>query len=190
MLKNLKMKFLSSIALTFCFYFSNGQTSNLISQLEIGAVRGIQLSKNFPILKSGSIANIKVSKELSPYVQIGAGVGYISLEFENFTPFYAYIKGNRKNTSRGYFFEMSIGKSRGENANFNNSLTTNFKGGTYFSPGIGYQYEINEKWSFSSSINYVMQKTELNQLDSQQEIFHTEKINIDLLVFKIGLIIK
>ena len=184
------MKILSLIAFLIVFQWSNAQSSKLISQLEIGAVRGIQLSKTFPILKSGSIANIKISKELSPFVQIGAGLGYIALENENFTPFYAYFKGIKKKTSNSYFFEMAIGKSKGENKDFNPALNTEYKGGTYFSPGIGYQYTINEKWAISSSINYIMQKADLNQLNYLQEIYHTEKLNIDLVVFKIGLIIR
>ena len=184
------MRLIFLIAFLLVFQWSNAQSSKLISQLEIGAVRGIQLSKTFPILKSGAIANLKVSKELSPFVQIGAGLGYITLENENFTPIYAYFKGVKKKTSNSYFFEMAIGKSKGENKDFNPSLNTDFKGGTYFSPGIGYQYTINEKWAIASSVNYVMQKAELNQLNDLQEIYHTEKLNIDLVVFKIGLIIR
>jgi len=85
---------------------------------------------------------------------------------------------------------MAIGKSKGENTTFNNSLNTNFKGSTYFSPGLGYQYKINKKLALCSSVNYVTQKAELNQLNNQQEVYHTEKLNFDLLVFKIGLIIR
>ena len=105
------MRLIGLIAFLLVFQWSNAQSSKLISQLEIGAVRGIQLSKTFPILKSGAIANLKVSKELSPFVQIGAGLGYITLENENFTPIYAYFKGVKKKTSNSYFFEMAIGKS-------------------------------------------------------------------------------
>ena len=89
-----------------------------------------------------------------------------------------------------YFFEMAIGKSKAESDIFNSSLNTLYEGGVYFSPGFGYQYSINEKWSISSSVNYVMQKAELSQLNDFQEVSHTEKLNIDLVVFKIGLIIR
>jgi outer membrane protein W len=183
------MRLLSIIVFILCFQWSNAQSSKFISQIEIGALRGIQLSKSFPILKSGSVANIKVSKALSPYVQMGAGIGYMQLENENFTPIYAYFKGIKKNTSNSYFFEMAIGRSKAESDIFNSSLNTQYEGGVYFSPGLGYQYSINEKWAISSSVNYVMQKAELSQLNDLQEIYHTEKLNIDLVVFKIGLII-
>lgn len=184
------MRLFSFIAFIICFQWSNAQSSKFISKIEIGAVRGIQLSKSFPILKSGTIANIKISKELSPFVQIGAGIGYIQLEDENFTPVYAYFKGIKKQASNSYFYELAIGRSKGEHVGFNSSLNTEYKGGAYFSPGIGYQYSINEKWAISSSVNYIIQKTELSQLNDLQEVYHTEKINVDLFVFKIGLIIR
>ena len=85
---------------------------------------------------------------------------------------------------------MAIGRSKAESNIFNSSLNTQYEGGVYFSPGLGYQYSINEKWAISSSVNYVMQKAELSQLNDLQEIYHTEKLNIDLVVFKIGLIIR
>ena len=71
--------YFATLTLLFCTLFVYSQHSKLNSQIELGGLRGIQLSKSFPILKSGGIAQLNVSRVLSDYVSLGLGVAYIQL---------------------------------------------------------------------------------------------------------------
>ena len=186
---------MKSVSLAYIIFFSffqlaNAQSIELIKQIDVGGVRGIQLSKNFPILKSGGIAQVNISKAFGQFVQAGAGIGYIQLEKEDFLPLFLYIKGNKKNKKNCFFFETSIGFSKGNNYDFANSLKTKYSASTYFSPGIGYQYVINKNWAVSSGINYVLQKAKLDQINDKQEVYYSEILSIDLIIFKLGIIIR
>jgi hypothetical protein len=184
------MKFIPIISFLLLGQWTHAQSEKLISQLEFGGIRGIQISKSFPILKSGYIANVNLSKPFGQHVQFGFGSAYISLEKENFIPIYAYVKAHKKSGKNSYYFESSLGVSKATNYDFKNSIDTKFSGGTYFAPGFGYRYNVNKKWSLSSGINYIMQKAKLDQIDENQNVFYTEPLNIDLIVFKIGVIFK
>lgn len=194
MFKNLNDSFKIRVLMIslFCLIVHSGwsQTKHLITQIEAGGIRGIQISKTFPVLKTGTMAQISLSKPFGQFVQAGIGIGYIQLEREDFKPLFFYIKGNKKHHENSMFFESSLGISKGTNYDFINSNNTEFNGGIYFSPGIGYQYIINSKIALTSNINYVLQKATLNQLNSFQEIFYSESLSLDLIIFKIGLTLK
>jgi hypothetical protein len=184
------MRLLICIISCLCFNLTNAQSTKLIKQIDIGGIRGIQLSKTFPILKIGGTAQLTISKEFGKYIQAGAGVGFIQLDREDFVPVYLYVKGIKKEKENSFFFETAVGYSKGNNYDFNSSLSSRFSAGVYFSPGFGYQYIVNENWAVSSSISYVLQKAKLDQINENQEIYYTEPLSIDLIVFKIGVIIR
>ncbi len=184
------MRILTCVILCSFFQLANAQSSKLIKQIEVGGIRGIQLSKTFPILKSGGMAQISVSKAFGEFIQAGAGIGYIQLEEEDFLPLFLYVKGNKKSKKNSFFFETSIGFSKGNNYDFSSSLITKYSAGAYFSPGIGYQYVVNENWAVSSGISYILQKAKLDQINDKQEVYYSESLSMDLIVFKLGIIIR
>ena len=78
------------------FSVSFGQTSKLNTQFEVGGLRGIQLSKTFPILKSGGLAQFSVSKSIGNFVQVGVGTGFLQLESEEFIPLFIQCNAHKK----------------------------------------------------------------------------------------------
>lgn len=166
-----------------------GQQIQLVKQVEFSGIRGIQLSKTFPILKSGAQLNFSVSKSISPYVEAGMGSGRMILENETFTPFFLHLKASRKAHENSLFFTADIGHSQANSSDFDNNTNTIFKGGSYFSPSVGYQFVINDRWLFYISSAYTMQKAQLSHLNSQQLIYHTEHLSFDLLSFKLGFLL-
>lgn len=166
------------------------QQQPLIKQVEFGGIRGIQLSKTFPILKSGGQLNFIVSKSVSPFFEAGLGAGYMALENETFTPLFLRFKGSKKPHENGLFFAADIGFSQGSNSDFSQNANNRFEGGSYFSPSIGYQFLINAHCLFYISSAYTMQKAELSQLNNQQIVYHTEHLSFDLLSFKLGFLLR
>ena len=74
--------YFATLTLLFCTLFVYSQHSKLNSKIELGGLRGIQLSKSFPILISGGMAQLNVSKILGDYVSLGLGVYVVQVRFE------------------------------------------------------------------------------------------------------------
>ena len=179
--------YLTVLVILVSLNFAYGQNSKLSAQLEVGGIRGIQLSKTFPILKSGGLAKVIVGKKLGDYVQFGAGVSYIQLEDESFIPLFVHCKASRNKNGNGLFYNTSIGYSQATNSTFDNAVYSQYIGKMYFSPGMGYQYSINEKWGLTAGVNYVLQKVDLEHYTSENVLYHTESLTLDLVVFKVGI---
>ena len=182
-MKHLRLTF--SLLFSIFFLSSNAQNSELIKSLEISGLRGIQLSKTFPILKSGFQLNGIVGKKLSPFLEIGLGAGYMQLESESFSPLFIQLKGHKKGKVNGFFFSTAIGFSKGVSEDFSTNENTEFEGGVYVAPKLGYQYVVNEKIMFYCSSSYTVQKAELHNLQ-EGAIIHTEPLTIDLFSISIG----
>ena len=97
------MKYSNYFILCFSLIFSSIQGQDvaltkkkkLNTRIEFGINRGIQLSKNFPILKSGEQINLSVSKLYGPHFEVGIGFEYQNLETEQFMPIYLLLIGKR-----------------------------------------------------------------------------------------------
>lgn len=179
--------YLSILALLFSITFAKSQNSKLNTHLELGGLRGIQLSKSFPILKSGGMAQLNITKSLGDYVQVGLGTAYIKLEDESFIPLFVHCKASRKKDGNGLCYNTSIGFSQAQNNTFDNVIYSQYKGKMYFSPGMGYQYRINQKWELTAGVNYILQKVDLEHYNSDNVLYHTESLTLDLIVFKVGI---
>lgn len=183
-MKHLRLVFL--LLSSIFFLSSNAQNTDLIKSVEISGLRGIQLSKTFPILKSGFQLNGVVGKTVSPFFEIGLGAGYMQLESECFTPVFVQLKGRKNGKENGFFFSGAIGSSKGVSEDFSSNANTEFEGGVYVAPRLGYQYVINEKLLFYCSSSYTVQKAELHNLQDGN-IIHTEPLTLDLFSISIGI---
>ena len=90
-MKHLQLIFF--VFFSFFFLYLNAQSKEYIKSVEVSGIRGIQLSKTFPVLKSGFQINAIVGKSMSPFFEIGIGAGYMQLENEYFTPLFIQLKG-------------------------------------------------------------------------------------------------
>ena len=182
------MKKMILVFMILCGYSqSHSQNTTINTQIEVGGLRGIQLSKTFPILKSGGFAEIGITKSLGDYVQLGLGTAYLKLENERFIPLFLKCIAHKRNQKNSPYFAASIGFARATSADFDNSLYNNYVGKVYFSPGFGYYYKVNKKWGLTAGLSYVLQKVDLENLHSDGEIYHTESLTIDLISFKVGI---
>lgn len=177
------------LALLFCTLFVYSQHSKLNSQIELGGLRGIQISKSFPILKSGSVAQLNVNRVLSDYVSLGLGAAYIQLEDESFTPLFIHCRASRNKNDNGLFYNTAVGYSQATNQTFEEGINSKYVGKMYFSPGMGYRYHISQKLGLTASINYILQKVDLEHYTSDNQLYHTESLTIDLIAFKVGLML-
>ena len=182
-MKHLQLIFF--VFFSFFFLYLNAQSKEYIKSVEVSGIRGIQLSKTFPVLKSGFQINAIVGKSMSPFFEIGIGAGYMQLENEYFTPLFIQLKGSKKEKENGVFFSGAIGTSKGVNKDFFEDANTNFTGGIYIAPKLGYQYVINENLMFYCSSNYIVQKAELHNLHNGN-IIHTEPLTLDLFSVSVG----
>ena len=184
--------FILLFSLTFSsLHAQNSSLKNkkhLNTRIEIGIDRGIQLSKNFPILKSGEQINLSVSKLYGHHFEIGIGVQYQNLKNEVFTPIYLSLIGKRK-PKKGVYIESQLGYSYGKNDKYEHALNASFRGGNYFLTGIGYRFYINEKHSFLASFNYSIQQSQVQHYENEI-INYTEDLMFDLVVFKLGILLK
>ena len=182
--------------LCFSFLFSFAQAQNLAltkkknlnTRIELGFDRGIQLSKNFPILKSGEQFNLSISKLYGSHFEAGIGVGYQNLGDEQFMPIYLLLVGKTKAGS-GPYIESSVGYAYGENSKYEHAVISNFEGGKYFSTGIGYEFNIKNQYSFLASCNYIRQQSQVKHYEGET-VNYIENLTFDLIVFKIGLLLK
>ena len=181
--------YFATLTLLFCTLFVYSQHSKLNSQIELGGLRGIQLSKSFPILKSGGMAQMNVSKTLGDYVSVGLGVAYIQLEDETITPLFIHCRASRNKNDNGLFYNAAVGYSHATNQTFEDAINSHYVGKMYFSPGMGYQYRISQKLGLTASFNYILQKVDLEHYNSDNQLYHTESLTIDLMAFKVGLIL-
>ena len=76
-MKHLQLIFF--VFFSFFFLYLNAQSKEYIKSVEVSGIRGIQLSKTFPVLKSGFQINAIVGKSMSPFFEIGIGAGYMQL---------------------------------------------------------------------------------------------------------------
>ena len=182
--------------LLFSLFFSFAQGQNLLlekkeklnTRIEIGIDRGIQLSKNFPILKSGEQINLSLSKLYGSHFETGIGVAYQNLEDEQFMPIYLLLVG-KSNAGNGPYIESSVGYSYGGNSKYEHTVTSSFEGGKYFSTGIGYEFNINNQYTFLASCNYIIQHSQVKH-QQQGIVNYIEELTFDLIVFKVGLLLK
>ena len=182
--------------LFFSLIFSFSQAQNLTltkkkklnTRIEFGFDRGIQLSKNFPILKSGEQFNVSVSKVYGSHFEAGVGAGYQNLEDEQFIPIYLLLVGKTK-AGNGPYIESSVGHAYGENSKYEHTVTSNFEGGKYFSTGIGYEFNIKNQYAFLASCNYIRQQSQVKYYQ-EERVNYIENLTFDLIVFKIGLLLK
>ena len=181
--------YFATLTLLFCTLFVYSQHSKLNSQIELGGLRGIQLSKSFPILKSGGMAQLNVSKPLGDYVSLGLGVAYIQLEDETFTPLFIHCRASRNENDNGLFYNTAVGYSQATNQTFEDAINSRYVGKMYFSTGMGYQYRISQKLGLTASFNYILQKVDLEHYNRDHQLYHTESLTIDLIAFKVGLIL-
>ena len=182
-------RYFVTLTLLFCILFVYSQHSKLNSQIELGGLRGIQLSKSFPVLKSGGMAQMNVSKTLGDFVSLGLGLAYIQLEDESFTPLFINCRASRNKNDNGLFYNTAVGYSQATNRTFEDAINSRYVGKMYFSPGMGYQYRISQKLGLTTSFNYILQKVDLQQYNSYNQLYHTESLTIDLMAFKVGLIL-
>ena len=190
------MKSSNYFILFFSLTFSFSQAQNLLlekkkklnTRIEIGIDRGIQLSKNFPILKSGEQVNLSVSKLYGSHFEAGIGIGYQNLKDEQFTPIYLLVVGKRKVES-GPYIESAIGYSYAKNSKYEHAVTSSFEGGKYFSTGIGYRFNISNQYTFLASCNYIMQHSQVTH-QQQERADYIEELTFDMIVFKVGLLLK
>jgi outer membrane protein W len=180
-------RIITSLIVCLSFNLAYSQNAQLNTQIEVGGLRGIQLSKTFPILKSGALAEISVTKSLGDYVQLGVGAAYLQLESEEFIPLFLQCRAHKKSQSNSPYFTTSIGYTKARNSDFENAIYNNYIGRVYFSPGIGYYYQINEKWGLSAGLSYIMQKVDLEHLNTNGQVYHTESLTLDLISFKVGI---
>ena len=190
------MNYPKHFILLFSLFFSFAQGQNLLlekkkklnTRIEIGIDRGIQLSKNFPILKSGEQVNLSVSKLYGSHFEAGIGIGYQNLKDEQFTPIYLLVVGKRKVES-GPYIESGIGYSYAKNSKYEHAVTSSFEGGKYFSTGIGYRFNISNQYTFLASCNYIMQHSQVTH-QQQERADYIEELTFDMIVFKVGLLLK
>ena len=190
------MNYTKYFVLLFSLFFSFAQGQNFLlekkkklnTRIEIGIDRGIQLSKNFPILKSGEQINLSLSKLYGSHFEAGIGVAYQNLEDEQFIPIYLLLIGKRKVAS-GPYIESAIGYSYAKNSKYEHAVTSSFEGGEYFSTGIGYEFNINNQYTFLASCNYIMQHSQVTHYQ-QERVNYIEELTFDLIVFKVGLLLK
>ena len=116
------------------------------------------------------------------------GVGYQNLEDEQFMPIYLLLIGKRK-VGRGPYIESSIGYSYGRNSKYEHAVMSSFEGGKYFSTGIGYGFNINNQYTFLASCNYIMQQSQVKHYEGET-VNYIEDLIFDLIVFKVGLLLK
>ena len=69
------------------------------------------------------------------------------------------------------------------------AINSRYVGKMYFSPGMGYQYRISQKLGLTASFNYILQKVDLEHYNRDKQLYHTESLSIDLIAFKVGLIL-
>ena len=118
--------YFATLTLLFCTLFVYSQHSKLNRE------RGIQLSKSFPILKSGGMAQMNVSKTLGDYVSVGLGVAYIQLEDETITLF-IHCRASRNKNDNGLFYNTAVGYSHATNQTFEDAINSHYVGKMYFS---------------------------------------------------------
>ena len=194
--KNKSMCDSKCFIICFSLIFSSLQAQNtplknskqLNTRIEIGIDRGIQLSKNFPILKSGEQINLSVSKLYGDHFEVGVGVQYQNLKNEVFTPIYLSLIGKRK-PKKGVYIESHLGYSYGKNNKYEHAVNASFSGGNYFLTGIGYRFYINDKYSFLTSFNYSIQRSQVKHYENEI-VNYTEDLMFDLVVFKLGVLLK
>lgn len=190
------MSYSKYCTLLFSLFFSFSQGQNvhitkkkkLNTRIELGIDRGIQLSKNFPILKSGEQINLSVSKSYSPYFEIGGGIGFQNLDTEHFTPIYLFLVGKKKSAT-GPYIESAFGYSYGTNSKYQNAINSSFEGGKYFATGIGYGFRISSQYTFLASCNYIKQQAQVKHFE-EGAVSYNEVLIFDMIVFKVGLLLK
>lgn len=121
--------------------------------------------------------------------RFGAGTGIQMFEESRFIPVYAEVTAFTKKKSNSPLLNVQMGYSHGWSEDFSNLVEYEFKGGPFFSAGIGRRVPMGDKVSLIIKASYRHQFAKI-----KYEVFNTdnymETVNYDMLSLSVCISMK
>ncbi len=159
------------------------------ARLEGGFILGGQVFNDNLIYNPGASFQYSYCLKSGEKAGFGLGAGVLFFEEEAFIPFYADFVGLINKNQNTKFLTFQAGYAFGWSSRYKSFQDYSFKGGIYFSAGLGRKFRFSEKFSPYISIAYKHQFASLTYKASANEEYN-EDLNFDMIVLSIGIMLE
>lgn len=156
--------------------------------LEGGYSIGAQQANESIESLSGLIGNYTAQLQVSNRISYGLGFGYEAFESETFIPIYLDFKGKLRKKNNSPYLSTQFGYALGSNDTYLTYADYTYRGGLFFSPGIGYLFSVKGHFSCLLSASYKHQFAHVRYDTFDGEEFR-EELNFDMLLLRIGILL-
>lgn len=158
-------------------------------ELNAGFIAGGQIYNQRFVYNYGKTLQLSLNHQASEKVSFGAGLGVEKFKDETFIPVAFIFNGKLKKKNSTPFINTQFGYAFGYNQKSSNYINYNYKGGLFFSPGIGYEIAVNDKYSVRLKLNYKHQFAHISYTPYEEKVYK-EQVSIHTVAFTLGLLIK
>jgi len=137
--------------------------------LELGFPNGGQINRDSFLYRGGFSVGAGIVKPLNTWLNAGLNLRFTKLQTEVFLPISAKVEVNAKGRQTGSFFIFEGGYAHGFNWNPNPIVSSSFAGGTFFSSGYAYRFDIGNGKSLDIKID-LMQQNGKNRVSTLNEV--------------------
>lgn len=158
--------------------------TELHPEFEGGVVGGGAVSDGSFIYKSGASVRFGVNIKASKKVYYGISTGVEFFEDETFVPVSLNFTGFTKGKENSPYMSFKFGYATATNAKLYSYVNYDYRGGLFFSPGLGYKIAVKEKYGVMMGVSYkhqfanVRYKTADNKMYREQNNFHLMAFNL------------
>ncbi len=156
--------------------------------LDGGYSFGIQQSNEQVITQSGLVGSYTAQLRVSNRIYYGLGFGYEQFEYETFLPIYLDFKGKLRKKDNSPYLSTQLGYAIGSNDSYLQFVDYTYRGGLFFSSGVGYKFSVKDRFSCLMSVAYKHQFAHVRYETFDGETYR-EELNFDLVMFRFGIIL-
>jgi len=177
------------LAVSVQAYSQDDGKKTFYRSITAGYVIGAQLYNDNILYNPGYSFQASLGMAVNEDISAGFGLGYMPLEGEQFAPLFVEIIGYRKKKKRTSFIRYQLGYAPAWEDADKLSDMYEINGGPFFNFATGRKIAIDDSYSMFFQFSYSHQFAELEyELFGDQE--YTDRLNFDMLMLSIGLVLE
>jgi len=176
-----------------CSSGMSGQESDRLelekcARLEAGFIMGAQVLNDNLIYSPGGSFQYSYCLKSGEKAGFGLGAGVQFFGEEAFVPFFFDFVGLFRKSQNTSFLTFQAGYALGWSSKYKNYQDYSFGGGIHIGAGLGRKFSFNDSFSFYAQLAYKHQFASLDYSANGTDYY--EKLNYDLLVISIGIMLE
>ncbi|NNC83553.1 MAG: hypothetical protein HKN79_08245 [Flavobacteriales bacterium] len=182
--------FILLLCLPFCLHLTAQEESEgereYIYDLQFGMLAGGEIENETFYYRPGLMAQGAILTPISPWVDLGVGVGLQSFENETILPFFLDVEAQLKEGPRSNHIRLNIGSSLGWSSFYRDLPAYEYEGGFYFSTYHQMAFPLSKRTALLVALGYIHQRGEI-EFDSGLDEELEEGFALDFLTIRTGI---